>query len=75
MLDLTVGVPIILGVVQALKVAGLKSKYAPITAIALGVAGFYFFSDGEVANRVVEGLVSSLSAMGLYSGAKATIEK
>lgn len=68
MIDLTLAVPVIVALVQGIKGLGLESKYAFLVSIALGMGGFYFLGDGEVGPRLFEGLVSGLSASGLYSG-------
>lgn len=68
MIDLTLAVPVIVALVQGIKGLGLESKYAFLVSIALGMVGFYFLGDGEVGTRLFEGLVSGLSASGLYSG-------
>lgn len=68
MIDLTILVPVIVAFVQGLKGIGLDSRYAFLVSIALGVVGMYFLGDGTVVSRVFEGVVSGLSASGLYSG-------
>ena len=62
---------IVLGLTQADKMAGEKSKFAPFVAIVVGVGVALLFApvSKEV---IVTGLVSALSAMGLWSGTSAT---
>lgn len=74
MMDLTLMVPIIIALVSGVKQAGMDSKWAPVLSIVLGMVGFYFLADGEVGVRLFEGLVAGLTASGLYSGVKATIQ-
>lgn len=67
---------IVIGLVQAAKQLGLPTKYAPLTAIVLGVActmvaAFFTASAGII----FTGLVIGLSACGLYSGVKTTAGK
>lgn len=66
-------VPIVLGVVEAVKQVGLSGKLAPILSIVLGVVSVYlaggFVLSGPLA---LEGIVVGLSAAGLYSGVKKT---
>lgn len=62
-------VPIILGIVEAVKRAGMPSDYAPLLSVALGVAGGLLFISLDLAGGVT-GLISGLGASGLYSGGK-----
>lgn len=70
MIDITIAVPVIIALVEAFKYAGLSSKLAPIVSVILGVAGFYFFGVDDLQVRLFEGLISGLTASGLYSGTK-----
>lgn len=67
-------VPIILAIVQALKMVGLKSKYCPIASIGLGVIiGFLFRHDtADLSSTILAGVTYGLSASGLFSGIKET---
>ena len=61
-------VPLIIGLVQVVKEIGLPSRLAPLLSIAVGQAlALYMGID------LVQALVYSLSASGLWSGAKATV--
>lgn len=70
-------VPIVVGVVSAIKAAGLDSKFAALIAIALGVAA-ELLAAGTIVNSpslgitILLGVGVGLSAAGLYSGSKAT---
>lgn len=68
-------VPIIMGVVEALKRAGMRGTFAPLVVIALGVlAGLAQYAEGmqkDVVIAVIAGLGIGLSAAGLYSGSYA----
>lgn len=66
---LTIYIPVILAVVSAVKGLGLNAKYSPFLSIALGIA-FSFFSLGFTPASVLAGIVTGLSASGLYSGGK-----
>ena len=70
--DYIVAVPIIIGIIEVLKRAGLPDKYAPITALVLGVA-WSFAIGGTSVTSVFDGIVAGLSASGLYSGYKASV--
>lgn len=67
MLEL-LSIPAIVAAVEAVKYAGLPSKYAALTAVCIGVA--FGFGMGDW----LTGLVLGLSSSGLYSGAKAMLQ-
>ena len=81
-MDLVIyGLPIaavIVGLVELAKGQGLPSRYAPVLAVALGLL---FATLGRLDDPTVGtwlqtellGLITGLSASGLYSGAKAQI--
>ena len=64
----------IVGLTQALKLAGLPKRFAPIASIALGLSAAYFFV-GVNQMTTIAGVVLGLSAAGLWSGVKATAGK
>lgn len=61
-------IPAIVALVEALKRSGMDSKYAPLVAIAVGIAFGLTLGDW------VGGLILGLSASGLYSGVKKMAE-
>lgn len=71
-------VPVIIALVAVIKaIFPINTKYAPVVAIALGLVasfGLEFFGHLEAYNAVVMGIVAGLTAVGLYSGTKNTIE-
>ena len=67
MLDITILVAVITGVVSTVKIAGMDSKWAPLLALALGVV-VYGFLNGYNWLNVFQGLVVGLTSSGLYSG-------
>lgn len=74
MVDLTIAIPVIVALVEAIKRAsGMDSKYAAILSVLLGALGFALLADGEMVAKIFEGVVAGLSASGLYSGTKATV--
>jgi hypothetical protein len=75
MIDFVTAVPLIIAIVEAAKMAGLPKRLTPLFSIALGVVGFYFVGDGDTAQRIVNGLIVSLTASGLYSTTKTTVKK
>lgn len=65
--------PVIVGVISALKIAGLPSRFAPLSALVLGlVASFFIFPSATVGLSAFWGIAAGLTASGLYSGAKAS---
>lgn len=68
-------IPLITGLVQLFKLAGIRAKYAPFIAVILGVLFGVFFVGNNVKDGILIGLVLGLSASGLYSGSKNMLEK
>lgn len=68
--------PIIIGIVQALKVTKLPDRYAPIMSIAVGVMIAFMTGRGDFwGDSALSGVIYGLSASGLYSGAKSFMTK
>ncbi len=68
-------VPIITGMVQLLKMSGLPKKYAPFMSLLMGIlAGYYYLAPDDPPRAIFLGIVIGLSAVGLYSGTKNTME-
>lgn len=72
--DMTI-VPVIIGLVQLCKMAGLKAKYAPFVAVVLGIIFALIYFQISIQDRILLGLVFGLSASGLYSGSKNLTER
>lgn len=69
-------IAVIIGLVEAAKWSGLPKRFAPGLSLVLGVVGgIVYIFPGDVAMGVLIGLVMGLSASGMYSGTKATLEK
>lgn len=66
-------VPIVIGLVEVVKRIGLNTKYLPLVAVILGVAGVLGL-EGINVTSVMGGIVVGLSAVGLFSGTRATIQ-
>lgn len=65
--------PVVMGIVQVAKSAGLSSRWGGIAAILIGAilgisAGLY---AGDVYMSGIAGLVAGLTAAGAYSGVRA----
>lgn len=69
-------VPIIIAVVQAIKLTGwVQDKFAPIVSIGIGVViGFIAnHNTADLSNTILSGVMYGLMASGLYSGVKTTM--
>lgn len=69
-------VPLILAIVQAIKLTGkVPNQYSPIVSIGVGII-LAFFSHGTgtaIGSTVLSGVMYGLMASGLYSGIKTTM--
>jgi len=64
--------------VQLIKGLGLPTKYAGLASVGLGLAvslGQAYLSEAAAFEAVIMGLALGLSAAGLYSTTKNTVEK
>ena len=69
-------IALIVGLVEVLKRAGLPKKLLPIASLIFGIlAGVFYASPTDLKSGILIGLMMGLSASGLYSGTKHTIEK
>ena len=70
-------VPIIIAVVQAIKLTGwVPDKFAPIVSIGIGIIiGFIANHNlADISANLLSGVMYGLMASGLYSGVKTTME-
>ena len=65
-------VPIVVGLVQVVKMTGLDSRYAPAVSIILGIVGATL-AAGCSGGTLLGGVIVGLTAAGLWSGVKATV--
>lgn len=69
-------VALLVGLSELLKRSGMPKRIVPIATVVLGIAaGIVYVSPDDAKNGVLVGLSIGLAAIGLYSGAKNTIEK
>ncbi|KXH81804.1 hypothetical protein [Sporosarcina sp. HYO08] len=69
-------IPLILGIVEMFKRAGINAKWLPFISLALGIAiGIVYVANGDWKQGLLVGAMLGLSASGLYSGTKNTLEK
>lgn len=66
-------IPVIVGVLEVIKRTGLDTRYVPALSLLLGAAVSVAL-EGITVPAVLQGLMYGLSACGLYSGTKATLE-
>lgn len=72
-----IAVPIVIALVQAVKLTGLiPDHFAPLVAIVLGM-GVNFIGNhnsGDLSTTALYGILTGLMASGLYSGVKTTMK-
>jgi len=75
-MEITLIVTAVTGLTEVVKRIGLPSRFAPLTAITIGLA-ISFLNRGALPIDVVimTGIVAGLSSAGLYSGVKAVAGK
>jgi len=72
----TLVVPIIVSLTQLVKGLGLPKKFCALASVVIGVIiGVFFLEPQCLQTGVFKGIVYGLSASGLYSGTKNTIEQ
>lgn len=77
-LEDSIAIPVVVGLVEAFKVAGLPTKFAPLLSVILGVVysigAIVVSAQTEQINAILKGVIIGLVSSGLYSGVKATIK-
>ena len=70
-------VPLIVGIVQAIKQTSMPDKYAPLVSIAVGIGISYLTHTVDMAwtHVVLSGIIYGLSAVGLYASTKTLTNK
>lgn len=66
-------IPLVVGVVQVIKIAGLPKRYLPISSVVLGMVGAIFLGAFD-STSLIQGVIAGLSACGLWSATKSTID-
>lgn len=66
-------ITVIVVVCEAIKRAGLKSRFIPAVAVVLGLVGSYFLSGGVDFITTTSGVLIGLSTTGGYRLIKTTI--
>ncbi|MBO0994631.1 hypothetical protein [Bacillus sp. SD088] len=69
-------IPLIVGLVEAFKIAGVGKRFLPLIAIGVGIViGIVYVTEYDLKQGILVGTILGLSASGLYSGTKNTIER
>lgn len=69
-------IPLIMGVVELFKRAGINKKILPFIALVIGIAiGVIYVANTDWKQGVLVGAMLGLAASGLYSSSKNTFEK
>lgn len=63
-------IPILIGILEAIKRTGFNSKFIPLLSIFLGILIGIVYSGFDLKEGIMVGLFVGLSAVGLYSGVK-----
>lgn len=68
-------IPLIVGLVELVKGFGVHKKFLPVISLFLGIAaGVFYLYPEDIKKGILVGMMLGLSASGLYSGTKNTIE-
>jgi len=74
-LDLSI-VPLITGIVEIIKRAGLNDKFLPLIALILGIAGSFALKLGSaISENIIIGIAFGLMASGFFSQIKTGLGK
>lgn len=69
-------IPLIVGLVEVLKIARLPNRWLPVASLIFGLAGGIFYIEpNNIKIGIIIGLMLGLSASGLYSSSKNMLEK
>lgn len=69
-------VPVLISLVQLLKGLGLPSKFSALAAVILGaLMGVFYLEPRDIKTGIFKGIVYGLTASGLYSGTKNTVQQ
>lgn len=58
--------PVITGVVEAAKRAGLPAKFCPLLAIVVGIGFSFLVPSANWTENLIRGLATGLASVGLY---------
>lgn len=72
-----ISIAVLIAVLELIKRLGFNPKYVPLVAVVIGILANIantLYGGGVIYDAGMTGLVIGLSAVGLYSGGKNTIE-
>jgi len=68
-------IPVVIGLAEVVNKLGLNPKFIPVVNLVFGlITGIFFLNPGDIKAGIIQGLFIGLSASGLYSGVKNTVE-
>ncbi len=67
-------VPVVLGLTQVFKIAGISKRWIPLMSVFLGIVGVSLLA-GFQGSQIIQGTFIGLTACGLWSGPKAVLGK
>ena len=73
LVTMSVLTPVIIALVQVTKGFAINEKWMPVIAILFGLIGACIMLGNVMGTTIWVGLLSGLSASGLYSGVKKTV--
>jgi hypothetical protein len=68
--EITILVPVVIGLVGTFTTAGLSKRLAPIASVLVGIGLVMLFTKSYGITAILIGLFTGLSASGAYSGVK-----
>lgn len=76
MISESIIIPVIIAAIELLKNLGLPKKFSSLVSLLLGIAiGIFYVESNDLKNRIFMGAVYGLSAAGLYTTTKNTVEE
>lgn len=69
-------VPIIIAIVELLKGLGVPVKFSALISVVVGIViGIVYLHPTDIKYGIYEGVIFGLTAAGLYSGTKNTVQQ
>lgn len=71
MVDIALVIGIVVALVQLVKQLNfVDNKYLPVIALVIGVIAGVFYVDGDIQQKILQGVIMGLSAAGLFDQTK-----
>ena len=75
-LNESIVVPILISATELLKGVGLPKKFAALATVIMGIfVGMFYLEPMDYRTGIFKGIIYGLTASGLYSGTKNTVEQ